>query len=372
MFIWTEGSEKVTKVIRGKFSETDTNKGDWAKNVVKIVVNKKVEESAVQQVEALIAALPDADAITVDDSEMILAARDAYDALSDAEKAKVANAEKLTDALDALENAVREGYVEKGETLIEKIDYSDYSVTDGFGLWVKISRLESKLANAETAAEAAEIYNQIEEAIAGVKTLRQTALENLNEFPVVVTAKSAGYNKVKLSWSKCTSARSYTVYRATKPNGTFKKLNMIQDLTYTDTNLKTGTTYYYAVVPGAKVKGEYVYGNPSEAVAGKPILSKTKVTLKAGKKKVTVKWKKVAGASGYVIYRSVKKGSGFKAVKTIKKGGTVTFVNKKLKAKKTYYYKVKAYRLVSGKRVYSEMFRGQRRKDKEVVAGNLL
>ena len=188
-----------------------------------------------------------------------------------------------------------------------------------------------------------------------MKTLKQTALENLNEFPVVVTAKSAGYNKVKLSWNKRTSARSYTVYRATKPNGTFKKLKMIQDLSFIDKNLKTGTTYYYAVVPGAKVKGEYVFGNPSEPVAGKPILSKTKVTLKAGKKKVTVKWKKVAGASGYVIYRSVKKGSGFKAVKTIKKGGTVKFVNKKLKGKKTYYYKVKAYRLVGGKKIYSKM-----------------
>lgn len=310
-------------------------------------------DATVQQVEALIDALPNADDITVDDADAILAARDAYEALSDAEKAKVTNADKLTDALDALDNVVRGGFVEKGESLIEKIDFSDYSAANGFGLWVKLNRLESKLANAETAEEAAEIYHQIEDAIAGVKTLKQTALENLNEFPVVVTAKSAGYNKVKLSWNKRTSARSYTVYRATKPNGTFKKLKMIQDLSFIDKNLKTGTTYYYAVVPGAKVKGEYVYGNPSEAVAGKPILSKTKVTLKAGKKKVTVKWKKVAGASGYVIYRSVKKGSGFKAVKTIKKGKTVSFVNKNLKGKKTYYYKVKAYRLVGGKKVYS-------------------
>lgn len=43
----------------------------------------------------------------------------------------------------------------------------------------------------------------------------------------------------------------------------------------------------------------------------------------------------------------------YKAVSTIKKGSTVSYTNKKLTSKKTYYYKVRAYRVVNGKKVYS-------------------
>ena len=70
------------------------------------------------------------------------------------------------------------------------------------------------------------------------------------------------------------------------------------------------------------------------------------------KAKVTVKWSKVKGASGYKIYRSTKKSSGFKCVKTLKSGSTVKYVNKNLKKGQSYYYKVKAYRAVDGKNVY--------------------
>jgi lactocepin len=76
-------------------------------------------------------------------------------------------------------------------------------------------------------------------------------------------------------------------------------------------------------------------------------------SLIAGKKKATVKWSRITGASGYVIYRSTKKSSGYKAVKTITKGGTVSFTNTKLKKGKLYYFKMRAYRTVSGKKVYS-------------------
>ena len=48
MFIWTEDGGKVTKVIRGQFSETDVNRSDWAKDVVKIIVNKKAEEPVLE------------------------------------------------------------------------------------------------------------------------------------------------------------------------------------------------------------------------------------------------------------------------------------------------------------------------------------
>jgi len=71
------------------------------------------------------------------------------------------------------------------------------------------------------------------------------------------------------------------------------------------------------------------------------------------KKQAKLTWKKVDGASGYEIYKATSKDGKYKKVTTIKKGSTKTYTEKKLTSKKTYYYKVRAYRTVSGKKVYS-------------------
>ena len=43
----------------------------------------------------------------------------------------------------------------------------------------------------------------------------------------------------------------------------------------------------------------------------------------------------------------------YKAVKTITKGSKTKYVNKKLKKKKTYYYKVRAVKKSGNKKIYS-------------------
>lgn len=71
--------------------------------------------------------------------------------------------------------------------------------------------------------------------------------------------------------------------------------------------------------------------------------------LKAGKKKVTVTYKKVSGATSYkVTYSTSKK---FKKAKTatVKSGKAVKKTISKLKSKKTYYVKVCAVKKVKGK-----------------------
>lgn len=71
--------------------------------------------------------------------------------------------------------------------------------------------------------------------------------------------------------------------------------------------------------------------------------------LKAGKKKVTVTYKKVSGATSYrVTYSTSKKFKKAKTV-TVKSGKTVKKTISKLKSKKTYYVKVCAVKKVKGK-----------------------
>lgn len=78
----------------------------------------------------------------------------------------------------------------------------------------------------------------------------------------------------------------------------------------------------------------------------------SKIRLKATGKSTSIKltWKKVSGATGYIIYGS-KCGTKMKKIKTIKGASKKTYTQKKLKAGKFYKYIVAAYKVVDGKQV---------------------
>ena len=64
-------------------------------------------------------------------------------------------------------------------------------------------------------------------------------------------------------------------------------------------------------------------------------------------------WDEVKGASGYVIYRSATGIDDYKAVKTIGEGTTVSYEDKKLKSGTTYFYTIRAYKVIGDETVYS-------------------
>lgn len=68
-------------------------------------------------------------------------------------------------------------------------------------------------------------------------------------------------------------------------------------------------------------------------------------------RKAVLKWKKMSNISGYEIYMSTKKSKGYKKIAMVKKASVHTFTRAKLKKKKTYYFKVRAYKKMSGKTV---------------------
>ena len=62
-----------------------------------------------------------------------------------------------------------------------------------------------------------------------------------------VSAAKVSNNAVKLSWTKVPGAKNYTVYRATKEGGKFKKVATTKKAAYTVKNLKTYKDYYFYV-----------------------------------------------------------------------------------------------------------------------------
>lgn len=137
--------------------------------------------------------------------------------------------------------------------------------------------------------------------------------------------------------------------------------------------LKKDTDYTLKYSKGRKAIGTYkvtvtLKGNYS----GKKVLNfkinpvKTKISkVTAGKKNLKIKVaKKTKEVSGYEIQYSTSK--KFKSAKkaTIKKAKTTSAVIKKLKAKKTYYLRIRTYKTVSGKKYYSAWSKALKKKTK--------
>ena len=94
------------------------------------------------------------------------------------------------------------------------------------------------------------------------------------------------------------------------------------------------------------VCGKVLTAQKTVAKLGTPKMSK----VKAGKKAFTATWTKANGVDGYQVQYSLKK--NFKGAKTKKLNKTKLTV-KNLKAKKTYYVRVRAYKKINGKMQYS-------------------
>lgn len=76
--------------------------------------------------------------------------------------------------------------------------------------------------------------------------------------------------------------------------------------------------------------------------------------LSKGKKKFTVTWARVSGVKGYQIqYSSDKKFKKNNKSVTVTKQKTTKATVKKLKSKKKYYVRVRTYKTVNGKKIYS-------------------
>lgn len=101
----------------------------------------------------------------------------------------------------------------------------------------------------------------------------------------------------------------------------------------------------------------YNIQSSNKVVTSKPVTAPKRVTMKSvkmAKKKATVKWKKISGVKGYQIQYSTSKKFTKKTTKS--KTTTKTSITiKKLKSKKTYYFRVRAYKKNAAKqKVYSK------------------
>lgn len=158
---------------------------------------------------------------------------------------------------------------------------------------------------------------------------------------------------VKLTWNKVAGAKGYKVYRynTKKKNVLVKTIKSGNTKSITIKKLKAATAYKFTIVPYRTSDKKTINGSKTvlqtATCSAAPALK-----AKAGTKKATLTWKKIKGISGYEIQMSMKKKSGFKVVKSLSAKKT-KYVQSKLKKGKTYYFKIRTYKTVAKKKVYS-------------------
>ncbi len=163
-----------------------------------------------------------------------------------------------------------------------------------------------------------------------------------------VKLASGSKSSLTLSWAKVTGAEKYEIQQYVSKK--WKTIKTTSKTSYTVGKLKADKSYKFRV---RAVAGKY-YGSYSSTYTGKTVPLKTDLTLKAGKKQLTASWKALANITGYEVQYSTSKKFTKKTTKTvtIEKAKTKKTTIKKLIKGKKYYVKVRAYKTVSGKKVY--------------------
>ena len=165
-----------------------------------------------------------------------------------------------------------------------------------------------------------------------------------------IPSVSSNYTKNTIKWSVPKYMQgSFEVYRSTNKTAGYKKVASVNVPYFTDSNLTFNKTYYYKIrVKNYRSTAESAVKSCKTALQ-KPVVNVKKISSTAKK----LSWTKISGAQGYKVYRATSKSGTYKYVKKVTKGSTVAWSDKGLKKNKKYYYKVKAYRVVNGKAVYS-------------------
>lgn len=163
----------------------------------------------------------------------------------------------------------------------------------------------------------------------------------------------SAYNQIKTTWTAVSGCNRYVIYRG-ENGGKKVKLATIKSDTpgYTDTAVKTGNVYDYSVRAAYICTGKTtLYGAFSTTASAKAELEKAVASATAASgPKNTVSWKKVAGASGYRVYRKIK-GKDWERLAEVKSNVT-SYSDSKVQGITTYTYSVRAYRIVDGKKVF--------------------
>lgn len=162
----------------------------------------------------------------------------------------------------------------------------------------------------------------------------------------------ANQYSISIKWKKVKGAASYYIYRKKSSKSSYKKIANVTSTKYIDKNCTYGKNYYYTIVavhPSQAACNSTKTGAKHLFVPKSPTSVMLKHTDETG---LHISWKKVSNASGYEIYRSTNRATGYKKIERINHHNTYQYTDVSTRKGKQYYYKIRAYRIIDGKRIY--------------------
>lgn len=172
--------------------------------------------------------------------------------------------------------------------------------------------------------------------------------------PQFSKAVRSGVTAIKLTWNKDSKASGYGVYRQQAGDDTWKKIKTItknSTVTYLDQSVKCGVTYSYQIRAFRTVNDTRVWGTKSKILSANttpdaPELSSLTAT---GLNKASAQWSKAKGATHYQLQKKQLPNGSYSTVTNTK---NLKYTISGLAAGTTYRYRVRAYVVVDGKKVY--------------------
>lgn len=164
------------------------------------------------------------------------------------------------------------------------------------------------------------------------------------------SAAYTAYNAIQINWSAVNGATGYEVWRSTGTSTYYTLVKTQTTVGFLNTALLTNTKYNYKIRAYRLVGTVKVYGAYSSVVSSVPLpWAPTPTASSAAYNALKISWPAVAGANGYEVSYATSEAGPFTVLPTTTlTSATIT----NLLTNSTYTVRVRAYRIVSYKKVF--------------------